>query len=108
MHVQRVAGPMMGHGRMMHGRMHDGMMGSGMSHGEGNHPKGDASPSSLAYQGINAKTHKGMDIIFTGNSDVDFVRGMIPHHQGAIDMAEVWLPVFCLQCMSKRDFGLLT
>ena len=28
---------------------------------------------------------------FTGNSDVDFVQGMVPHHQGAIDMAKVQL-----------------
>lgn len=94
MHMQRGAGPMMGHGMMggmMHGMMHGGMMGSGMSHREGGHSKGDASPSSLAYQGINAKMHKGMDITFTGNSDVDFVRGMIPHHQGAIDMAKTVL-----------------
>jgi uncharacterized protein (DUF305 family) len=34
---------------------------------------------------------KGMDIAYTGNADVDFVRGMIPHHQGAIDMAKVQL-----------------
>ena len=51
-------------------------------------PKGDASPSSLAFQGINAKMHDAMSIAFTGNADVDFVKGMIPHHQGAIDMAK--------------------
>ncbi len=35
------------------------------------------------------KMHKDMMIKYTGNADVDFVRGMIPHHQGAIDMAKV-------------------
>ena len=51
-------------------------------------PKGDTGPSSLAFQAINAKMHEGMDITFTGNADIDFVRGMIPHHQGAVDMAK--------------------
>lgn len=54
-------------------------------------PKGDSSPSSLAYHAINAKMHEGMDITFTGNADIDFVRGMIPHHQGAVDMAKTVL-----------------
>jgi len=54
-------------------------------------PKGDAGPSSLAFHAVNAKMHEGMDIAFTGNADVDFVRGMIPHHQGAVDMAKVVL-----------------
>lgn len=29
----------------------------------------------------------GMDVRATGNADVDFATMMIPHHQGAIDMA---------------------
>lgn len=54
-------------------------------------PQGDTGPSSQAFQGVNAKMHEAMAITFTGNADVDFVRGMIPHHQGAIDMAKIEL-----------------
>ncbi len=81
------------HGQMMRsGMMHHSMMPGSMSHGsQGTQPKGDAGPSSLAFHGINAKMHGAMDIAFTGNADVDFVAGMIPHHQGAIDMAKTVL-----------------
>jgi uncharacterized protein (DUF305 family) len=54
-------------------------------------PKGDDGPSSKAFAQANATMHEGMDITFTGNTDVDFVRGMIAHHQGAIDMAKIEL-----------------
>ena len=47
--------------------------------------------STQAFIDANTKMHKAMDIAFTGNADVDFVRGMIAHHQGAIDMAKVVL-----------------
>jgi len=37
------------------------------------------------------KMHTAMMVEPTGDADVDFVRGMIPHHQGAIDMARIEL-----------------
>jgi uncharacterized protein (DUF305 family) len=49
------------------------------------------SASTKAYREANAKMHKDMDIRFSGNADTDFVRGMIPHHQGAVDMAKIVL-----------------
>ena len=38
-----------------------------------------------------ARMHVAMDVPFSGNADRDFARMMIPHHQGAIDMALVEL-----------------
>jgi uncharacterized protein (DUF305 family) len=77
------------HGQGMHGKsMHGGHSSHGQAAGEA---KGDTSPSSLAFHGINVKMHKAMDIAFTGNTDVDFVKGMIPHHEGAVDMAKTAL-----------------
>jgi hypothetical protein len=38
-----------------------------------------------------ARMHAAMDVPFTGDADRDFARMMIPHHQGAIDMALVEL-----------------
>ena len=39
----------------------------------------------------NARMHAGMEIAPSGSPDHDFARMMIPHHQGAIDMAVVQL-----------------
>ena len=47
--------------------------------------------STAAYEAANQKMHQNMSITFTGDADKDFINGMIPHHQGAIDMAQVVL-----------------
>lgn len=44
------------------------------------------------YDGAMKTMHEGMSAVKpTGDADVDFVQGMIPHHQGAIDMANIVL-----------------
>ena len=48
-------------------------------------------PSTRDFQAANARMHRDMDIAFSGNADRDFAAGMIPHHQGAIEMARIQL-----------------
>jgi uncharacterized protein (DUF305 family) len=43
------------------------------------------------YKDADDKMMSGMDAPYTGDADHDFASHMIPHHQGAIDMAEVEL-----------------
>lgn len=66
-----------------HEHMQHGMADSGQ--------KQPLSEASQAYEAAMQKMHKDMMVPYTNDVDVDFVRGMIPHHQGAIDQAEVLL-----------------
>ncbi len=45
-----------------------------------------------AYKKDMDKMHQAMSTMeYSGDADVDFARGMIPHHQAAIDMAKTVL-----------------
>lgn len=47
--------------------------------------------ASAAFEAANARMHEDMVMDFTGDADVDFIRSMIPHHQGAVEMARIVL-----------------
>ncbi len=51
----------------------------------------DDTPATTAYRAAMADMHANMDVTYSNDADVDFMRGMIPHHQGAIDMARIVL-----------------
>jgi uncharacterized protein (DUF305 family) len=90
------AQPQHGHGQ---GHGMPMMQGQGMPMMHGGGPAGlaaaqlrdNASPVTRAFMAANEKMHRDMAITFSGDADRDFVAGMIPHHQGAIDMARIAL-----------------
>ena len=95
-------------GQMQPGQMQPGMGGMGGmmkgGPGMGMHPEMMASMKSMeksmasaqseaahAFAAAMMRMHNEMSITYPNNVDIDYTRGMIAHHRGAIEMAEIVL-----------------
>lgn len=52
---------------------------------------GVMTPASMAYAEAAAVMMTDMAITYTGDADIDFAAGMIPHHRAAVAMAQIEL-----------------
>lgn len=68
---------------------------------------GELCPAAVKeWEEANMRMHMGMmNLDYTGNADIDFVRGMIPHHVGAVDMCRVLMEE--LTCTTVEDLDSL-
>ena len=82
----------MDHSNMDHSGMMMDMKGMGtMDHTMLIPPEFAEDPATIAYAKAMNDMMAGMMTPYTGNPDVDFMQGMIPHHKAAVDMAKIAL-----------------
>jgi uncharacterized protein (DUF305 family) len=82
--IAGVAYGQMSHDGMMDMEAMQGMMMDMM-------PKDGDAESTKAFKQADMNMMHDMAVPYTGNPDIDFRAKMLPHHQGAIDMAKVAL-----------------
>ena len=80
-----------------------------MTHGDGDH--GDMFmgcgrldlPDAKDYMAANVKIRGFMALEWIGDNDVDFLLGLIPHHEGTMDMCDIYYRNW--KCPNRRPFS---